>query len=117
MIDKLHVYAIAPIDFWNHWTSMLVFLASPYRDNGPCSDPCEVLNRFQRATQLALRLGWEGDFSNGPFISAIPAVHGEGYSEFLIAWKQNNNGTTFIASPFPLPWLAGNGAHLVVDEI
>ncbi|MBF0371611.1 MAG: hypothetical protein HQL52_19415 [Magnetococcales bacterium] len=114
MKNELHVYEIAPIDFWNHWTSMLAFLASPYRDNGPFSDPCEVLNRFQRATQLALRLGWEGDFRKGPFISAIPAEHGEGHSEFLIAWKQDNNGITFIASPFPLPWLADDGVRHVV---
>jgi len=22
-----------------------------------------------------------------------------------LAWKQDNNGTTFICSPVPLPWL------------
>jgi hypothetical protein len=93
---------------------MLTFLASPYEDNGPCSDPSEVVSRFQHATRLATRIGWEGDFRNGPFISAMPAEHGNGYSEFLIAWKQDNNGTTFIASPFPLLWLEDDGAEHIV---
>ena len=114
MNNQLHVYAIAPIDFWDHWTPMLTFLAGPYEDNNPDSDPNEVVSRFQLATRLATRIGWEGDFRNGPFISAIPAEHGNGYSEFLIAWKQDNNGTTFVASPFPLFWLKDNESDHIV---
>jgi hypothetical protein len=26
-------------------------------------------------------------------------------SDFIIAWKQDNNGQTYVAAPFRLPWL------------
>jgi hypothetical protein len=25
----------------------------------------------------------------------------------MIAWKSDNNGETYVASPYPLPWLQG----------
>ena len=31
----------------------------------------------------------------------------------VIAWKQYNDGTTFIAAPYPLAWLEVNGARWV----
>jgi hypothetical protein len=41
----------------------------------------------------------------GPFFSALP----DGMSsscDYVVAWKQHNNGTTFLVSPWELPWLA-----------
>jgi len=48
------------------------------------------------AQKLALKHGWEGDTIQGPFLSAIP--HEDGNADLVLAWKQSNNGTTFIAS-------------------
>jgi hypothetical protein len=33
-------------------------------------------------------------------------LQSDGDCELVFAVKQSNNGTTFIVSPFPLPWLA-----------
>ena len=55
------------------------------------------------AFELARAKGWEGDTRQGPFIAGIPT--GDYTTGILIAWKQGNNGITFIASPFKLPWL------------
>jgi hypothetical protein len=30
---------------------------------------------------------------------------GDGAGPLMIAWKQDNNGDTFVYSPWPLPWL------------
>jgi hypothetical protein len=48
---------------------------------------------------------WEGDIVNGPYWIPLPT---EGDEKFLIAWKQTNNGTSFVASPFSLPWLGND---------
>jgi hypothetical protein len=43
----------------------------------------------------------------GPWFCPLPPQHDDFECEFLLAWKQDNNGQTFIASPYPLPWLDG----------
>ena len=47
---------------------------------------------------------WEGDIKSGPVIFAIPDPDCASYREGFV-WKQHNNGTSFIASPCPIPWL------------
>lgn len=47
---------------------------------------------------------WEGDVRSGPFVFAIPDPDNASYREAFV-WKQRNNGTSFIASPCPIPWL------------
>lgn len=47
---------------------------------------------------------WEGDVSCGPFIFAIPDPDNVSWKTAFF-WKQHNNGTSFIASPCPIPWL------------
>jgi hypothetical protein len=111
MRNELHVYAISPIDIWVGWTPFLQFLLNtdgskiPYGKNG-------LFDRLCHALKIASSMGWEGDFSNGPFISAIPADDGENIPDLLFAWKQSNNGTTFIVSPYALPWMS-NAKHRV----
>ena len=58
--------------------------------------------RWRVARQLGRRIGWEGDF-RGPISCPLP--NGDCGGEYLIAWKQDNNGATFVASPFALLWL------------
>jgi len=66
---------------------------------------------FRRtAMELAREKGWEGDIrrgENGPCVTALPFVDPEEYGKayHIIAWKQDNNGQTFVASPQQLPWL------------
>jgi hypothetical protein len=53
---------------------------------------------------LAERHGWEGDFS---FPARVLWLLEEGSNAFAYAfvWKQDHNGTTYVVSPYPLPWL------------
>lgn len=64
------------------------------------------LNRFEldfeRAKHLARDLGWEGDFRDGPFVMPVLI---ETEVDYAFVWKQNNNGSTFVLSPVPLPYL------------
>lgn len=72
---------------------------------GPLHPECErelrAIQRFARA-----ECEWDGDCAFGPrtFVVPVPPDDelgcGLGY-----VWKQHDNGTTFIASPRPLPWL------------
>ena len=39
------------------------------------------------------------------FVTVLPAAELGGLPLFVIAWKQQSNGTTFVASPVRLPWL------------
>jgi hypothetical protein len=66
-------------------------------------EPDALQHGWERAQFIARRVGWEGDVREGPWFCPLPA---EGSDEtFLIVWKQDNNGQTFVASPYRLPWL------------
>lgn len=98
----MYVYAGCPIDFWSGWMPEAEYLAALAANE---EDQATYYMRLGAAQVLAKRLGWEGDMRQGPFVSGLPAPDSP-YSEFLIGWKQSNNGTTFIASPYELPWLS-----------
>jgi len=58
---------------------------------------------FALAKRLAREEGWEGDFGgNSPRVIFLPD---ENTFVYGFVWKQSNNGTTFVVSPQPLPWL------------
>ena len=77
----MFLYSISPIDFWPGWM------------------------KRAKALTLARRFGWEGDFSVGLLIAGIPPGRGDTWGKWIYGWKQSTNGTTFIASPYALPWL------------
>ncbi len=65
----------------------------------------ELLDFFNQAVQIAENYGhFEGDFREGPYISALPDPD-SGECQIIIMWKQNNNGVTFIASQIGFEWL------------
>jgi len=98
-------YVIAPIDHWGLSVPLDEFLDDLSEDD--CADAyrarCELF--VAEAKKLARQAGWEGDMSEGPNVFGIPP--GDTMPNFVmgLAWKQDNNGTTFICSPVPLPWL------------
>lgn len=57
---------------------------------------------FEAAKAMARDLLWEGDFREGPFVFVIP---GDLEMRYGFIWKQHNNGSTFVLSPAPLPYL------------
>jgi hypothetical protein len=63
----------------------------------------DFLADFENAKVLAKEHGWEGDYRGEPHVFWIPV---EGEVTYGFVWKQDNNGTTFIVSPQPLPWVS-----------
>ena len=48
--------------------------------------------------------GWEGD--GKPMIGLVPEANEDGWPRNrIVTVKQQNNGTVWIRSPCPLPWL------------
>src|SRR5258707_10512598 len=72
-------------------------------------------NALARAQQLAKLLIDDEDVHEGPFFCPLPENNCEP-SAFLLAWKLDTNGTTFIASPYRLPWLDADCSDWVDDE-
>lgn len=61
-----------------------------------------LLEDFCGARRLATECGWDGDFSVGPFVFYLPSLCQVKYG---FAWKQDNNGETFVVSPVELSYL------------
>lgn len=103
------VYQLGPIDVWFGWTHLDDVLATASKPLDERIDLCPystttLQNTLTRAQRLAEALGWDGDLREGPYFSRLP--ENDFYpGSFLLAWKQDNNGTTYIASPYRLPWL------------
>lgn len=78
-------------------------------DSHPASEWPELWESVQAA---ARQMGWEGDIREGPSVTVLPREPGE-YEpgHVIVAWKQHNNGTTFLASPIRLPWLETEDAE------
>jgi len=104
-LDEICLYEVGTIDFWQGWLDEEAYKQQLH----DMSDDDRSLEAFMvfrgRAFDGALRIGWEGDIREGPFVGALPIYESGRLSPVLMAWKQDNNGTTFAASPFPLPWL------------
>ena len=110
----MYIYSIDPIDFWPGWYKEADYLKSV--DDVDDLVGNTFVEEYQalkkRALAKALDAGWEGDIREGPFVAGLPSSGGD--VRVMIAWKQDNNGTTFIASPVELPQLKQE-AFTVVD--
>ena len=60
------------------------------------------LEGWDTAKAAAYEHGWEGDFRQGPVVFWLP--NDGGFTHGFV-FKQDNNGTSFIVSPYALPWL------------
>lgn len=59
---------------------------------------------LEAAKGFAKHAGWEGDFVRGPRVFWLPDPDSMTF-RYAFAWKQQNNGSTFVVSPLPLAWL------------
>ena len=119
----MFVYHTAPIDFWAGAPDVLTYVNSLKRFNSvreliddmegfmkvpaeteDCSQAEEIVELLRQALSLAKDIGWEGDFRAPPHICFVPYPD-EACFKKIFVWKQDNNGSTFIASEIPLPWL------------
>lgn len=103
----MHVYSRYPIDFWSGWMREDEYLQSLVREHHSSGGLATAIRGYEdfrdEGFQMARKIGWEGDIRQGPFIAGLPTYDGDGL--IMIAWKQDNNGETFILSPIQLPWL------------
>ena len=104
--EDLYVYECGPIDWWHGWSTIEQAISNTDENVngfrvfvGKASDDLRELE----GTALArfIDKGWEGD--GEAMVTAIPT--GADTCQLVIAVKQNNNGTTWIASEISLPWL------------
>lgn len=105
----MYMYRMQPIDFWFGWMregEYLRRLSKIAKESRLDVNPflVEYGARRAQAFDLARDCDWEEDIINGPFISAVPDATAH-ENLILIAWKQGNNGDTFVASPVRLEWL------------
>ena len=101
----LFCYHLPPIDFWAGALTAQAMLAS-VQDWEAHAEPLAGFAARLAALEKDARdgfkqVGWEGDTSAGPYFFCLPDEN----LEFGCMLKQSNNGSTFVASPRPLPWL------------
>jgi hypothetical protein len=110
-----YLYVIDPIDFWSGWQKPEdVFKGTKIHDPVHNNFDWHVL--WKAARSCASLSIWEGDVREGPYVTVLPPKDGCEVSPVAIAWKQDNNGTAFIYSPYELPWLEAEKAYYVNDS-
>lgn len=104
----VNVYALPPMDFlWGALPTIGDFyksLVDEYDAPYAARLMVEIEEFKARSLSVAERAGWEGDFRNEPRVLLLPV---DPELEVSLIWKQDNNGTTFVASRQILPWLKG----------
>jgi hypothetical protein len=108
-----------PIDFWEGWQSESEYLAK-LCDSEPRPDQrvkalLEYIDLRCKAEHLARSTAGQGHIRCGPYIAALPSDGGS-KCPIMIAFKQTNNGTTFIISPYQLPWLKHGDRQLTTES-
>ena len=108
----MYVYAYDTfIDSWFGWQTYEEFIEA-YKDYPKIIHEINAL-RWGSGALAKKHLGWIGDYRE-QYVTSLPD-HNQGCENKLVfAWKQGSKGLAFIASPYPLVWLA----HLqyVVDH-
>lgn len=112
----MYLYECSPIDWWVGWSTYEDILQQIRAEDeymGSMTNGVRESDhlRFLEATGRALTgfraLGWEGD--GDIKVTALPSpepyVNGAGIEALVLAVKQGNNGTTYLASQVPMPWL------------
>lgn len=110
-----HVYECPPVDCWNGAVGVEEYMVLLGERGIVGDNEIEVfVELFEGAVKAVAEMTlWEGDGTW--WLSAIPDV------ERAIMWmmfliKQQNNGTTFIASMVELPWLEEWRCHEPLSE-
>lgn len=103
---KWFVYPMSPIDFWNGWRSTLE-IVQEFRQMGDEDAVGAFIREVGSAVDAAVAAGYDGTPRESIHVSPLPRSDREtyGYPRWMFGIKQDNNGTTFIVSPYPLIWL------------
>jgi hypothetical protein len=109
----MYCYHISPIDFaWQQLKTVVETASELASDEAELAvmgassseypEAAEFLSDWKEAKSMAYAEGWEGDFRQGPVVFWVPTSDSFKYG---FAFKQDNNGSTFVISPVPMPWL------------
>ena len=104
-MPEVHIYKIAPMDHWIGWREEYDFLNDLEKlDDDSYGAAIQAYEAFNvHAYHKACKAGLGAETYDGPYVAALPTSDGE--IRLVMAWKQENNGTTFIASPVSLEHL------------
>lgn len=108
MARKLYTYSVGPIDIWGLFQNPEDVLE--IEETGEKILLGEYTEMLAAGMAEATQLGWEGDLVRGPLVSILPEPGSAGL--LIIAWKQSNNGSTYVVSRVELPYLK----HHSIDE-
>ena len=105
----MFIYQTPPQDFWYGMIPLEKILEEKTDDYETQKiDLIKFLMKAARQTAISKGCDWEGDIrGNDIYLFGMPDPD-NCRSIWGIAWKQDNNGTTFICSPVELPWLSGD---------
>jgi hypothetical protein len=102
-----YIYKCNPIDYWSGWLRMPKAMAAwtddALRNGGSERSPLDL---FKIAQSMADKL-WAYDSHDvrGEEIYATALPMGECDCGWIVAWKVENNGSTYVYSPISLPHL------------
>ena len=126
MMSKYYAYCTLPID--NGFNNLILLedyvirlansaksvpgeITDDFKAENQYSSVSSVLSLWEFGKSLAKKVGWEGDIREGPYVFFIPDP-GSFEMRQCFVFKQDNNGETFIISPFEMPWLRDFGDSL-----
>ena len=116
----VYVYSSGPIDHWDGWTPMSEFLRGlvglELANKAPFTVAAFLAFTLKAAHAIAKEPGyyWEGDvrgsfgelsmqdYEENMYVALPSGDFPRNLSELSIAWKQDNNGSTFLVSNRPL---------------
>lgn len=99
------VYDVEPIDWWYGWQTMPDALRA--LADGEDDTLQEFCHAFASAMQAATRAGYDGIPRDAiGYVSILPR-HEYGGGMWMFAFKADNNGSTYIVSPYHLGWMSG----------
>jgi len=93
----IHCFGLFAVDFWDGWYPLDGLDASEF-----CPDamkfPIKQFWEFVKEFFPGHELGWEGDVrSDSIYIALVNGKMPTRFKDFIIGWKQENNGSTFMA--------------------
>ena len=107
--SRIFYYTILPLDFgWRTLPTAEEYRALLLKDfSHESSQGAAAIQDFNMFFDACFEgttgaVPWEGDFREEPRVIVLP---GEVEPLLAIIWKQDNNGTTFVASQVRMPWL------------
>jgi hypothetical protein len=112
MTKQWHIYELPPIDFLWEMLPTTKEVLKKFIDYEGFSKLSEFIKAYHNALDMARKVGWEGDFrSYTPRIFWLPD---DTEFSYAFVWKQDNNGTTYVVSPYRLIWLEELASEIFV---